>query len=166
MPPRSSSVPFPENRKSQKVEAPWSLASAVPRRGTPEIYQSRLFRMQGQVVFRHSLAKDIHYALRIFKMLETYDEVITIPDKNRSSFQPAFHLGFEPFVQYVVQIDIPDHRRDDRPLDRSLIGTGEYIAVQHTYVQTFRDEPHKRLIRYPLLEHLQYLLTIDGIKEG
>jgi hypothetical protein len=122
--------------------------------------------MQGQSKVQKPPAKSIHHALCIFLGLEADDEVIGVPDPAGLAAEPRLHPLLEPTIECMVQIDVPQQRREHRPLSGAGFRRGQLHALQHAHVQALPDEPQQRPIGDPNLEHLLQLLAIQAVEEG
>jgi hypothetical protein len=69
-------------------------------------------------------------------------------------------------VEHVVQIDVPEQRREPRPLHGAEIRLGVLLAVYDTCPQPLADEPPQRPIRNPSPEHPPQLGAIQAVEEG
>jgi hypothetical protein len=65
-----------------------------------------------------------------------------------------------------MQINVAQHRRYDRSLDRAFFRPGEHLPFKHAYMQTLSDKPHERPVRYPFLEHLQHGSAMNRVEKG
>jgi hypothetical protein len=71
-----------------------------------EVDEARLVGMEHQPVPLKTLAQDSQDPLGVVAMLERHDQVISVPDQGTSPLQAPPHLGLEPFIQPVVQVDV------------------------------------------------------------
>ena len=62
--------------------------------------------MQRQPIPLKTLAQHCQDPLGIIEVFKCHDEVISVPDQDTSPPQARPHLGLEPFIQHVVQIDV------------------------------------------------------------
>lgn len=123
--PHQQVVPLPaasaDVRKPQKIER-FRFAQSTP--GSPsrcmaaKFEQTRLLRMQLQTKLFHPLPQCFQKAAGFPFVLEAGDDVVGLSDKH--SHQDDFPPGLlaspavRPEVEHVVQVDIGQHRRDDR----------------------------------------------------
>src|SRR5271157_4863635 len=115
-PPTSPTRSRPVEREPEEVEGGQTFPALLPRRRTPERQKPGLVRMQGQSEAPQPLAQHRHHTPRVFLVLEADDEVVAIPDQGRPAPQSRLHLGLEPEVQRIVQIDVAEQRREHGPL--------------------------------------------------
>ena len=79
-------------------------------REAPELDEAGLLRMQLQVELRKSLTKVLQELLRITKVLEPGNEVISEPHDNHvASGVPLSPLP-GPLVEHVVEVDVSEQR--------------------------------------------------------
>jgi hypothetical protein len=76
----------------------------------PELDQPRLLRMQFQAELRQALPEFLQKSLRFRSALETHHQIVGIPDDN--DIAPGHFLapGFDPQVEYVMQVDVRKQR--------------------------------------------------------
>src|SRR5688500_12407039 len=106
------------------------------------------------------------YTTLFRSQLEAEDEIIRIPHERAAPLQSRTHVPLVPDVEHVVQIHIPEQRRQARPLRRSLFGFEITLAVEDSDMETFADEPHQGLVGDPAAEHLHQHLAVDAVEEG
>jgi len=80
----------------------------------------------------------------------------------------VFRVAPSPFVPGPGSRGLWQHcwRSDHRPLGRTLIRLGVFLAVKHAHVQALADEPHQRFIGHPTSEHLHQLGAAQTVEEG
>src|SRR4051812_21340168 len=107
-PPESSLGPLPVQRKAEEVEG--RASALAPLSGRPKAEAASLLRVEGQAERFEPLLEQTPYMRRILCVVETQHEIIRIsnelaaPSKTRSDF------AFEPHVEDVVQVHVPQQR--------------------------------------------------------
>ena len=76
----------------------------------PKLDQSRLLRMQFQTKLRQAFPEFFQELFRLRSALEAHHQIVGIPDDNdiAPSHFPA--LGFDPQIEYVMQVDVRQQR--------------------------------------------------------
>ena len=77
---------------------------------------------EAQSVSPEPLAEHIEHSTRVVLPLEGDEEVIAVANQGRPSSQPRLHLLFEPEVEHVVQIDVPEKRREQSDTGYERVG--------------------------------------------
>jgi hypothetical protein len=87
-----------------------SAPLAVLRRKAPELNQAGLIRMKRQRELPQPIAHRVPEAAGVSLMLETDDEVVSVPDHDHVArgFAPSPALGSE--VEDIVEIDVREQR--------------------------------------------------------
>ena len=110
--PASAPRPSPVHREPEKVERARPLPTALSRLGTLERNEPSLLRMQPQSEPLHPLAQHLRYPLRILAPLESDDKIIAVAHQHRLASKARLHLALEPHVQCVMQVQVPQQRRE------------------------------------------------------
>src|SRR3984957_18758998 len=164
--PPTPQAPSPEQREAQEVEAPRTFPVRLLLRGTLEGHQTSLVRLEGQSITPQPLRQHFPHALGVFPALERDDEIIRVPDQTSLAVQARHDFPVKPPVENVVQVDVAQQRRQDRPLGRADVRSRVLRSVQHPHMQTLADQSQQRPISHPLPKHLQQLRAIDAVEEG
>ena len=82
---------------------------------SPERYETRLFRMEGQPVLREPLGKHLHHLLGILPVLEAQQRIIGITDLKDLAFEARLHLVLDPFIEDKVKIYVGEDRANYSP---------------------------------------------------
>src|SRR5580658_2739019 len=111
-----------ESQKVERFRFPLPCPLPVFCREPPELNQARLVRVQFQSVVRHALPQLLQKPLGFLPVLKPKHEVVRISNDDylaeRILPAPLHH----PSVEYVVQVDIRQQRRDHRPLRSTHLG--------------------------------------------
>jgi hypothetical protein len=87
-----------------------------PRLGlSPERYEARLFRMEGQPVLREPLGKHLHHLLGILSVLEAQRRIIGVPDLKDLAPETRLHVMLDPFIEDKVKIYVGEDRANYSP---------------------------------------------------
>ncbi len=81
-----------------------------------EIDEACLVGMEREPKSCKTLAQDCQDALGVDDVVERHDRIVGEPGKGAFPFEARPHLGFEPFVQHIVQKDVREAGRDHAPL--------------------------------------------------
>ena len=106
------------------------------------------------------------YPLRVLAPFESDDKIIAVAHQHRLASKARLHLALEPHVQCVMQVQVPQQRRESRPLRGSPLGLRPLLSVQHSYADTLSDQPPQRPIGHPNLEHLLKPGAVQTVEEG
>ncbi len=93
--------------------------------------QARLVRMKGQAEAPQPFAEHFHHTPSVVLAFEIDDEVVAVADQGCPAPQSRLHLGLEPRVEHVVQIDVREERREHRPQGGADFGTSKLLPVEH-----------------------------------
>ena len=163
-------VPVPSSppieREPDTVKGGRTFATLLLLGRTPKGQQTCLVRVQGQSKAPQALVKHRHHPPCIVLVFKADHKVVGVPDQSRLTPQSRLHLGLEPSVEHIMEIDVPQQRRKHRPLDGTQLRLEKRLAVEYPHVQALPDEPQKRPIRDPNLEHLLQLGAIQAVEEG
>ena len=94
------------------------------------------------------------------------DKIIAVAHQHRLASKARLHLALEPHVQCVVQVQVPQQRRESRTLRNSPLGLCPLLSVQHAYANTLPDQPPQRPVGDPNPEHLLEPGAIQTVEEG
>jgi hypothetical protein len=100
--------------------------------------------MEGQAEAPESLREGAPHVRRIVRVLEAQHEVVRISDECTTRPKLRTHLALEPHVEDMVQVHVPEQRRQARPLGRSLRRFEHALSVEDADMQALPDEPHQR----------------------
>jgi hypothetical protein len=130
---------LPEVSEAQEVEAPRDFVLLLPirlRTARPvESHQTSLVRVEAKAVFGESLRQYLQNPTGILLQLEHHDEVIGKTDQMRRPMQPGLDLCLKPFVQYLVEVDVRQDRRDDSSLRCACGGVAESPLFHYSRFQ-------------------------------
>ena len=98
-------------------------------------------------------------------MLEADDRVIRVADRDRIPPGMAVSPLFDPKVIDVVQVDICQQRRDDRPLWRADRAFRPCIVFQYTRFQPLAYETQDALVANPMFKETYQPDMADRIEE-
>ena len=104
--------PSPVHREPEKIERARPLPTALSRLGALERNEPSLLRMQPQSEPLHPLAQHLRYPLRILAPLESDDKIIAVTHQHRLASKARLHLALEPHIQCVMQVQVPQQRRE------------------------------------------------------
>jgi hypothetical protein len=85
---------------------PFSILGGEP----PELDQPRLLRVQLQAELRQALLEFSQESLRLRSALETHHQIVGVPDDNTIALRHSLAPGFDPQVEYVMQVDVRQQR--------------------------------------------------------
>ena len=109
-------------REAQKVEAlrfPVAAVSPILVRVAAEFDEPCLVGMQPEAELRESFAEFREESLGLFTMLEPNDEVVGKAHDDHVPARLLLSPSLDPQVEYVVQVDVGQDRRNAAALDRA-----------------------------------------------
>ena len=149
--------------EAEKVER--AIAVFPRRRGLAERHQHRLFRMDGQTVARKPLRQHRHKLPGVTLQLTADHKVVGKADQERLSLQARLDLMLEPLIQYLVEVNVRQKRRDHAPLGSALFRIRQTAIFHHTGVEPLPDLARHSSIVYPLVQHFTKWPTRDIVEE-
>ncbi len=151
-------------REAQEVEG--RATPLVPVPGRPKGEAAGLLRVEGQAECPKPFSENTPHVGRIVLVLEAQDEVVRIADERAVRFEVRTHLAFEPHVEGMVQVHVPEERGQARPLSSPFRRFEDSRPVEDANMQALPDEPHQPLVGDPVAEHLHQHLAVDVVEEG
>jgi hypothetical protein len=100
--------PAPHVSQAEEVERS-TIHIRMVRRLRPsvtEVDEARLVGMERKPVPLKTLAQDREDPSGIVEVFKCHDEIVGVPDKGTSPPQARSHLGLEPLIQHIVQINV------------------------------------------------------------
>jgi hypothetical protein len=147
---------FPADvREAQKVEAlrfPVATVSPILVRIAAKFDEPRFLGMQLKAKLRESFADFREESLGLLSMLEPNDEVIGETHDDHVTLRLRLSPLLDPKVEYVVQIDVGQKRRNAAALDSSYFTAHSLPILQHAGGQPFLNQPHDALVRDSVLD--------------
>src|SRR5208282_1739648 len=117
-----------------------------------EIDEACLVGMEREPKSSKTLAQDCQDALGVDDVVERHDRIVGEPGKGAFPFEARPHLGFEPFVQHIVQKDVREAGRDHAPLRGTLGRVAQETVFDGPRLQPFVDHPSDDAVRDSLVE--------------
>ena len=99
-------------------------------------------------------------------MLAANDEIIGKPYDEAVPFHPWLDLFHEPIIQYMVEIDVRQHRGNDPALRRSFLAVADYLSFHYSRIQPFPYEPHQPTIIDSLLQDLPKPFLVKVVEKS
>src|SRR5262249_54690886 len=141
-------------RKAQEIERfrfPCSALLPVLDCKRTELQKARFLRMQLQVELPHPFRKFRPELVGIRFHLEAKHEVVSKAHDDHIAVCVLSTPRLSPQVEYVMEIDVSQQRRDTPALGRSLLHPYPFPILQHAGVQPLLDQPHDAPICNPVL---------------
>ena len=155
-----------EAEKIEGLRPAQSEALSVRRRVASELEESRLFRVQFQLEFRHAFGEFFPELFSFRLELESNHDVVGIAHDDYIAVRPLLSPCLNPKIKDVVKVDIRQQWRCTSALWRARLHKRSRTLFQHARVQPFLDEPHDAPVRYPMLEKPDQPLVRQPIKEA
>src|SRR5215469_550958 len=155
-------------REAEEVEGlglPLPAALSILGRIRPELQQPGFVGVQLQPELAQSFGEFLPEPLGIGPLLESEHDVIGVAHDDHVAASLLVTPHPDPQVEYVVEINVREQRRNATTLRGSLFHPHSLPILQHARVQPFLDEPHHAPVRNPVLEELHQPAVVDGIKE-
>ena len=153
-------------REAKKAER--LRLAKTPRRpslgGVPaELDQARLLGVQLQAELREPVAKIRPEPLGVIPILEPHHDVVSEANDDHVTARVPSSPLVGPEVEDVVQVDVPEQRRNRCPLRNALLERRPRPILDDPRSQPFLDQPQDPLVRDPVLkEPLQPLMVKAG----
>src|SRR5687768_3860162 len=87
-------------------------------------------------------------------MLESHNKVIREPHDDDIAVSLRLPPLLDPQVQYVVQVDIGEQRRDAAALNCTYLPRYPVTVLPHGRIEPFLDQPNHAPVREPRLNKL------------
>ena len=158
--------PHPDMSEAKEVErcATRCRVAHSIRSLEAEVDEACLLGMQCKAIPRKTLAQHSQNPLGAEEVLERHHKIIGIPDKGTSPLESWPHLGFEPFIQHMVQINVREQWRDHAPLRRAFRRLAYLSFFHHASLQPFIDHPPYNTVGDPSVEELPQLLVGNRVE--
>src|SRR6186713_3325764 len=105
--------------------------------------------MESQAVRAESLRQHGHHPASILLRREHEHSIVRVPDEKRLALQPRLHLGLEPRVEHLVQVDVRQERRDDPALWRAGVLVADLARFEHPGLEPLIDRAAQYSVSYP-----------------
>src|SRR5688572_5803223 len=99
-------------------------------------------------------------------MLESHNKVIREPHDDDIAVSLRLPPLLDPQVQYVVQVDIGQQRRDAAALNCTYLTHYPLTVLQHARIEPFLDQPNHAPVRYPILDKLHQPFMPQRVEEA
>jgi len=93
-------------------------------------------------------------------MLEPNDEVISKTHDDHVTLRLRFSPLLSPKVEYVVQVDVGQKRRNTAALDSSYFTAHSLPVLKHASGQPFLNQPHNALVPDSVLDEFHQPLVV------
>src|SRR3954452_16457297 len=135
-------------------------------RGMPaEFNQAGFLRVQFQGKLRHSGAYRLQEPLGIGPVLKTNDRIVGVAHHDHGAARMAFAPLLGPEIVDVVEIDVRQQRRYDRPLRGAFRRRPSHTVLHHTRFQPLADKAQHALVADPVLDEPHHPLVADVVEE-
>src|SRR5208282_2985658 len=141
------------------------MGFALGRRKAAKLDQSGLVRMERQGVFRHALFEVRQKPYGLGATLEPHDGVVGVSHDDHLASGVACSPLLDPEVENIVEIDVGQQRRDDRPLRGAHHRRGADPVLQHTHCQPFADQAEDPLVANPPFQETEQSVMAYRVKE-
>src|SRR6516162_5079331 len=155
-------------REAEEVERlglPLPAPLSVLCRKRAELQKAGLVGVQLQPELAQSFGEFLPEPLSIRPHLESEHNIVGEAHDDHVAVRLRTTPRPDPQVEYVVEIDVGEQRRNATTLRRPFFHPYSLPVLQHAGVQPFLDEPHHAPVRNPVLEELHQPAVVDGIKE-
>jgi hypothetical protein len=102
------SRPLPVQRETQEVEG--RATSLAPVAGRPKDEATSLLRVESQAKRLEPRLEDVPHVRGVVVVFETQHKIVRIADDRAVPLEVRSHLTFEPNVEDVMQIHVPEQR--------------------------------------------------------
>ncbi len=155
--------------EAEKIEGLWPAqteALSVRRRMASELEESRLFRVQFELEFRHAFGEFFPELFSFRLELESNHDVVGIAHHDYIALRSFPSPCLNPEIKDVMKVDVRQQWRCTSALRRACIYERSLALFQHACVQPFLDESHDAPIRYPMLEEPDQPCVRQPVKEA
>lgn len=121
--------------------------------------------MHVQVECRHPLAQFRQKPLGVSSVLETDDCVVSISHHDHCAARVASPPLLDPEIVGVVEIDVRQQRRDDRPLRGAPLCGVTHTVLHHANLQPFTDQAQHAPVADSVFQEPHHPLVVDGVEE-
>src|ERR1039457_901936 len=154
--------------ETQKVEGlRFSLATFLPALGgvTPKLNQARFLWMQLQSEFPQPFPQLHQEPLGFFLVLESQHSVVRVADDNHTARRFLPPPLVYPEVEYIMQVEIGQKRRNHRPLRSPLLCLVPPTLLHHARLQPFLDQADDPPVANSVLDKLDHPRMFDLIEK-
>jgi hypothetical protein len=155
-------VPVPvlpaDVRESQKIERfgfPFSSLYPVQLGKSPELNPARFVWVQFQPELSQPFPEIDQETVCVGPILEAEYVVVGISHHYNVASRALLAPDIYPEVEYVMQIDIGEHRRNHRALRSTYLGILPFAFLHYSGIQPFLDQPEDTDVGNAMLEKLE-----------
>ena len=158
-----------EMRKTQKVEIirlPLTALLPIVVGVTSKLDEPRFLRVQFQPKLLQPLLPGSVATLGIALMLKTHDDIIGVTDHNDCPSGLLFPPLLDPQVEYVVQVDVRQQRRYNRPLWRTYRRLRPHPVLGYPGPEPFADQTQYPRVGNPMLDKPHQPCVVKRIEKS
>jgi hypothetical protein len=105
--------------------------------------QARFLRVQLQGERFHPFSQFYQKAVRFPFVLEADNNVVGVAHEDDLAPSIPLSPAIRPEVEHVVQVDVGQHRRDDRTLRCAFLADNDPTSFQYSRLQPQLDQPQQ-----------------------